>query len=342
MPFEIIRNDLTKMKVDAIVNPTDPFFSGSGGVDLAVHQAAGPELEAECLQLDGILTSQAKITRGYNLPAKHIIHTVGPIWHGGRHREHQKLAACYQNSLTLAKAHNLETIAIPLIASGTFGYPKDKALKIAIRTIGDFLFKEEMMVYLVVYDTESFELSTRLFKSIKRYIDDNFVEDRPWHHHTNVLYQMAAPSIEPEEKVAESRPLILESPQPRKRSLTDVVNHPDETFSEMLLRLIDQKGMTDAEAYKRANLDRKLFSKIRSDKNYQPSKPTVIAFSVALSLSLDETRDLLLKAGFGLSRSQKFDLIVKFHIENGNYNIFEINETLFAYGQPLLGASNIS
>jgi O-acetyl-ADP-ribose deacetylase (regulator of RNase III)/transcriptional regulator with XRE-family HTH domain len=335
MPLEIIRNDITKVHADAIVNAANTSLLGGGGVDGAIHRAAGPELLAECRTLGGCRTGEAKITKGYRLPAKYVIHTVGPVWHGGNNNEEKLLSDCYRNSLELARQHNLESIAFPLISSGAFGYPKDKALKIAISVIGDYLLSNDMTVYLVVYDRSSFVLSEKLFSSIVQYIDDKYIDE----HHIDRrgrLDERQRQCLYPEAPLLS----LVEAPPPakeRKRSLDDVIEQLDETFSQMLLRLIDEKGMTDAEVYKRANIDRKLFSKIRNDINYKPSKPTVIAFAIALGLNLDETKDLLLKAGFALSHSSKFDIIIEYFIEEGNYNIFEINEALFAFDQRLLG-----
>jgi len=337
MPLEIIRNDITKVQADAIVNAADPSLLGGGGVDGAIHKAAGPELLAECRKLGGCGYGQAKITNGYNLPAQYVIHTVGPVWHGGNDNEEQLLADCYRNSLELAKKHHLESIAFPLIASGAFGYPKDKALKIAISVIGDFLLDNEMTVYLVVFDKTAFALSEKLFSSIKQYIDDQYLQEHPGERTNRRMGQLAYVE-EDRYEYKLSSPMEAALPvSKKKRSLDDVVNHLGETFSQMLLRLIDERGMTDAETYKKANIDRKLFSKIRNDVNYKPSKHTAIAFSIALKLSFDETKDLLLKAGYALSQSSKFDLIIRYFIEEGNYNIFEINEALFAFDQNLLG-----
>lgn len=333
MPLEIIRNDITKVHADAIVNAANSSLLGGGGVDGAIHRAAGPKLIAECRTLGGCKVGQAKITKGYNLPAKYVIHTVGPVWHGGKSNEEKLLADCYMNSLALAKEHKLESIAFPLISSGAFGYPKDRALKVAISVIGDFLLNNDMTVYLVVFDKASFTLSEKLFSSIAEYIDDNYIEDHPVDNYNRLQDRCL-------EYCLEAPMPSMEAPDPaakRKRKLDDVVKQMDETFSQMLLRLIDEKGMTDAETYKKANIDRKLFSKIRNDLYYKPSKPTAIAFAIALRLNLDETRDLLLKAGFALSNSSKFDVIIQYFIKDGNYNIFEINEALFAFDQSLLG-----
>lgn len=336
MPLEIIRNDITKVHADAIVNAANSTLLGGGGVDGAIHRAAGPELLAECRTLGGCETGQAKITKAYKLPAKYVIHTVGPVWHDGISNEEKLLADCYKNSLALAKDYNLESVAFPLISSGAYRYPKDKALKTAISVLGDFLFSNEMTVFLVVYDKAAFMLSEKLFSSIKQYIDDKYIKEQPLNRRARFEERRQI-----EERYLEDLPLysaVLPAPvKKHKRSIDDVVKQMDETFSQMLLRLIDEKDMTDPETYKKANIDRKLFSKIRNDLNYKPSKPTVIAFAIALRLNLDETKDLLLKAGFALSNSSKFDIIIQYFIEDGNYNIFEINEALFVFDQNLLG-----
>ena len=341
MPLEIIRNDITKVHADAIVNAANETLLGGGGVDGAIHRAAGPELLEECRTLGGCEVGQAKITRGYRLPAKYVIHTVGPVWQGGGAGEEQLLADCYRNSLELARSHGLESIAFPLIASGTFGYPKDRALKTAIAVIGDFLLQHDMTVYLVVFDKKAFALSEKLFASIAQYIDDRYVDTHRIRR-TGLSVELSQRQVPlPEgvllEESLKEYTLNEEVLSPSRRSLEEVVSQLDETFSKMLLRKIDEKGLTDAETYKRANIDRKLFSKIRNDIRYQPSKPTVLAFAIALELNLDETSDLLQKAGFALSRSSRFDLIVEYFIEEENYSIFELNEALFAFDQQTLG-----
>ncbi len=342
MPLEIIRNDITQVHADAIVNAASKSLLGGSGVDGAIHRAAGPELLAECRTLGGCKVGEAKITKGYRLPAKYVIHTVGPVWHGGGADEEKLLADCYRNSLALAREYKMESIAFPLISSGAFGYPKDKALKVAIAEIGDFLLQHEMTVYLVVFDRASFALSEKLFASIAEYIDDNYIDLHPvGDRNLRELICMQEEVLEETSYEASLSAAYMPAPAAplkRKRKLADVVKQLEETFSQMLLRLINEKGMSDAETYKRANIDRKLFSKIRNDIHYKPSKPTVLSFAIALRLNLDETRDLLCKAGFAISHSSKFDIIVQFFIEEGNYNIFEINEALFAFEQNLLGS----
>ena len=347
MPLHIVRNDITKMKVDAIVNAANSSLLGGGGVDGCIHRAAGPELLAECKTLGGCETGSAKITKGYKLPCKYVIHAVGPRWRDGKHGERDKLISCYQTSLALARENKCETVAFPLISSGIFGYPKDQALRIAIDTISEFLLENDMTVYIVIFDRKAYQISGKLYADIAEYIDDNYVDEHSDNYSARLRRLNALRDMESVceasvcEEADEAIESILSMPMaaPKKtKSLDDALGQIDESFSEMLLRKIDEKGMTDAQCYKKANIDRKLFSKIRSDKLYKPSKPTAIAFAIALELSLDETKDMLMKAGFALSHSNKFDIIIEYFIENENYNVFEINEALFAFDQSLLGA----
>ncbi len=334
MPLEIVRNDITKMTVDAIVNAANESLLGGGGVDGAIHYVAGPKLLAECKTLGGCKTGKAKITGGYNLPAKYVIHTVGPIYEDGKRGEKALLESCYRESLALAKEHNCETVAFPLISSGVYGYPKDQALKVAINVISDFLLDNEMKVYIVIFDKAAYKISEKLFSDIAEYIDDNYVDEHTDYRHESM--RMNAPIRASvglfEADLCECKAIMAEE------DLDSKLKQIDESFSQMLLRKIDEKGMTDAECYKKANIDRKLFSKIRSDVHYKPSKPTAIAFAISLELTLSETEDMLKKAGFALSHSNKFDIIIEYFISKGNYNIFEINEALFAFDQSLLGA----
>ena len=334
MPLEIVRNDITKMTVDAIVNAANESLLGGGGVDGAIHYAAGPKLLAECKTLGGCKTGEAKITGGYNLPAKYVIHTVGPIYEDGKHGEKALLESCYRESLALAKEHNCETVAFPLISSGVYGYPKDQALKVAIDVISDFLLENEMKVYIVIFDKATYKISEKLFSDIAEYIDDNYVDE-----HTDYRRERMRMNVPMQASIGFFEADLCEcKAKLSKDDLDTKLKQIDESFSQMLLRKIDEKGMTDAECYKKANIDRKLFSKIRSDVHYKPSKPTAIAFAISLELSLDETEDMLKKAGFALSHSNKFDIIIEYFISKGNYNIFEINEALFAFDQSLLGA----
>ena len=349
MPLQIVRNDITKMEVDAIVNAANTSLLGGGGVDGCIHRAAGPELLAECKTLGGCETGSAKITKGYHLPCKYIIHAVGPRYRDGKHGEKEKLVSCYKLSLALAKERKCETVAFPLISSGIYGYPKDQALRIAIDTISAFLHENDMTVYIVIFDKKAYQISEKLFTDIAEYIDDNYVDEHTddyserlrrmnaFHANENVYETSACDEADDEiDMLTAAAPMAVAAE--KAMSLDDALSQIDESFSEMLLRKIDESGMTDAECYKKANIDRKLFSKIRSDKLYKPSKPTSIAFALALELPLEETKDMLMKAGFALSHSNKFDIIIEYFIRNENYNVFEINEALFAFDQSLIGA----
>ncbi len=329
MLLQIVRNDITTMKVDAIVNAANESLLGGGGVDGAIHRAAGPELLQECRTLHGCKMGQAKITKGYRLPAKFVIHTVDPIWRGGGHGERELLVSAYRSSLELALDHGCETVAFPLISSGVYGYPKDQALKVAVDTIGEFLLAHDMTVYLVIFDRAAYTIGGKLFDDIAAYIDDRYVEA-----HTD------SREAQRRRMVISSMPMEEDAPFAAAAvpdGLDQALRKLDESFSQMLLRKIDERGITDAQCYKKANIDRKLFSKIRSDVHYKPSKPTAMAFAVALELPLEEARKMLEKAGFAFSHASKFDIIVEYFIAHQNYNIFEINEALFAFDQSLLG-----
>lgn len=356
MPIQIVRDNITNMKVDAIVNAAGPSLLGGGGVDGAVHRAAGPGLLAECRALGGCETGQAKLTGAYRLPCKYVIHTVGPIWKGGRCGERVLLESCYNASLRLAWENGCETVAFPLLSSGAYGYPKADALQVAMETIGRFLLNHDMAVYLVIFDRETYRIGEKLFADIAVYIDQHYVDEHSdsaveqARRHRAALESISAGAGEmkasTESKPKENLFLDVAAPFAAQAAmplgatppcLGDVLAQLDEGFSKTLLRLIDKKGITDAQCYKKANIDRKLFSKIRSNPDYRPSKPTVLAFAVALELSLEETAELLKRAGFALSHSNKFDIIVEFFISEGIYDILVINEALFAFDQPLLG-----
>ena len=329
MPLEIVRNDITKMSVDAIVNAAKESLLGGGGVDGCIHRAAGPELLQECRTLGGCRTGEAKITGAYRLPCKYVIHTVGPVWNGGEYGEREQLASCYRTSLALAKEHCCETVAFPLISSGIFGYPKDQALRVAVDTIGEFLLHNDMTVYIVIFSRTAYQISSKLFADIAEYVDDHYV-DAHTDSQRERLRRMS---------VLESRTLSADAAAAPMAvgGLDSLLAHLDAGFSETLLKLIDRSGKKDAEVYKKANVDRKLFSKIRSNPDYKPSKPTAVAFAIALELSLPETRDLIARAGYALSPSSKFDVIIEYFIMQRDYDIFKINEALFAFDQSLLG-----
>ena len=352
MPFEIVRNDITKMCVDAIVNAANNSLLGGGGVDGAIHRAAGPDLLAECRLLGGCETGRAKITGGYNLPAKYVIHTVGPVWHGGSHGEKDLLASCYRESLELAVSHSCETVAFPMISAGAYGYPKAEAMSVAVDSITRFLLDHDLTVYLVVFGRDEFSTGKRLFRDIQEFIDDVYAERhynaniensrrRLWHSDKQAAIKLDRELSEGAvygSAPADGASVNVPAPGSSVPDWEKIIRRTDEGFSAALLRMIDEKGITDVECYKKANVDRKLFSKIRSNPDYRPGKATVCAFAVALELNLRETKDLLRKAGFALSRSSRFDLVIEYCVSHGCYNVFDINEVLFQYDLPLLGS----
>lgn len=348
MPFQIVHNDITKMNTDAIINAANSNLQQGGGVCGAIFQAAGEEpLQKECDAIGTCAVGHAVITKGYRLPARYIIHAVGPIWKGGEQGEAELLARAYRKSLELAREYHLESISFPLISSGIYGYPKQEALQIAISVVSEFLMEYEMEVYLIVFDRKAIMLSERLFHDINHYIDtyyedsDSFLTRDRYNRKQSEFNQI----FEDEPILSEEIQEIFEDSiipsnymaTPSLRSLEDIINHEEETFSEQVLRLIEEKDRSEVEVYKKANIDRKLFSKIRSSKEYQPKKCTALALAIALELSLDETKDLLMKAGYSLSACSRTDLIIRYFIEKQIYDMYLINETLFTYNQPLLG-----
>ena len=335
MPLKIVRNDITKMAVDAIVDPTNCALRGDGGLDAAIHRAAGPGLEAACAALGGCKTGEAKVTEGFDLPCKYIIHTVGPVWRGGLFGEKRQLTACYQSALALAKAHGCASVAFPLISAATNGYPRAKALRVAVDAIAGFLLENEMDVYIVVFTREEVAVSEKLFHAVEQYIDDIYAGERfeaPREMRRQVDREEAAAG-----SFADTLCLAPSGPTMDMYTLAEMLDQVDESFGKTVLRKIDEKGMTDVECYKRANIDRRLFNKIKNEPNYRPGKQTALAIAIALKLTLSETKELLMKAGFALSHSNKADIVVEYCIKSGLYDIFQINELLFRFDLSPLG-----
>ena len=346
MPFNIIRNDITKLRVDAIVNAANISLQMGGGVCGAIFSAAGADrLQNACNALAPIKTGEAVITPGFDLPAKFIIHAAGPIYRGGNQGEEAQLRSCYISALELAVKQKCGSIAFPLISSGIYGYPKAEALRVATGAIRDFISgftgENDIEVTLVVFDKEAFAVGEELLGAVESYIDEHYVEEL--YDRRRGISEVELRKYLDAEKLKLDMPTVAEGAvkesyaAPVRGRLDKLIGNLDEAFSATLLRLIDATGKKDAEIYRRANIDRRLFSKIRSNVQYAPSKPTVLAFAVALELTLDQTEDLLERAGFALTRSRKFDVIVEYFIQNRKYDIFEINEVLFSYDQPLLG-----
>ena len=374
MSFKIVRNDITRIKADAIVNTANPEPVYSAGTDSAVYTAAGAEkLLEERKKIGRIAEGDVAVTPAFALDAKYVFHTVGPIWQGGNYGEKEIVRKCYQNCLDKAKELELESIAFPLLATGTYGFPKADALLIATSVFSGFLAENEMEITLVVFDSESFALSDKIFAGVDQFIDENYVGEKTAEEYrpvnlwagleAHVADECAEEPIERKAARRErnrnerrglfgsgSNAMRMDSAIPpvaaagaacasvAPRSLEDVVKNVSETWQESLLRLITERGYSDTEVYKRANVDRKLFSKIRTNKNYQPKKNTAVAFALALRLNLDETKDFLMRAGYAFSPSSKFDLIIEYSIEHGVYDLMLINGALFDHDQPQLGA----
>ena len=338
MPFEIVRNDITNMCVDAIVNTANPRPVIGLGVDSAIHEKAGPQLLAARQEIGHIDMGCAAITPAFQLAAKYVIHTVGPVWDGGSYGEEALLRSCYDNSLRLAVEHGCQSIAFPLISTGNYGFPKDKALQIAISAFSEFLLKHEMQIYLVVFDQTSYKLSEKLFQGIASYIDQHYVD--AWQMATYGAPVENHRSVRRRREIDRCETMAMRECAPcasKAMSLEDMLKQADAGFTETLLKLIDQTGKKDSEIYKRANISKQHFSKIRNNPNYKPTKPTAIALALALELDLDATKDLIGRAGYALTNSSKFDLIIRYFIEQGNYNVVEINMALYEFDQMLLG-----
>lgn len=342
MPFQIIRYDITKVEADVIVNTANPEPVIGDGTDSAVYQAAGKELLlAERMKIGSIAPGEAAITPAFDLSAKYIIHTVGPAWIDGKHGEYDTLRSCYSNSLSIAEQVKAESIAFPLIATGVYGFPKNEALDIALSEIGKFLLTHDMNITLVVFDKESFQISEQLMGEIDQYIDEFGIDQLytgEYTERTNMyrrrrLQEQAECEVDEEVLSAAYAPIIAENDN---SSLEDILDNTGETFQQCLLRLIRENGVDEVEVYKKANIDRKLFSSIRCKVNYKPKKKTAVALAIALELDMLTMMDLLSRAEIAFSPSNKFDLIISYCVTNGIYDIYEINAILFQYDQPTL------
>ncbi|MBQ6175200.1 MAG: macro domain-containing protein [Clostridia bacterium] len=364
MPLQIIRQDITRMDVDAIVDPTNEHFLAEGGTDAQIHLAAGPELDLETKAIGRLTVGGAAVTDAYRLPCRWIIHTAGPVWHGGEDGEKEILRECYFSCMRAALDREVRSLAFPLLSAGTYGFPRDVALRIGTDAIRDFLMEHEMDIFLVVYDPDSYAISQRLYANIQSFLSDNEVRaaqmqsityNAPDEAESAPGRRRGITQIRPRRSAAEAAAPVM-APKPsqatpaaipaapcdsgaRPQSLELYLRQMDESFRDMLLRKIDERGITDSACYKRANVDRKLFSKIKNQPGYHPGKPTVVAFALALELSEAETQEMLRKAGYTLSASSRFDMIIRYFIERGEYDVYEINETLFAFGQATLGSS---
>ena len=368
MPFQIVRNDITNMQVDAIVNTANPKPVIGYGVDAGIHQKAGPKLLEARQKVGPIPVGDVAITPGFDLSAKYVIHAVGPVWLDGSHGEETLLRACYERSLKLAKRYRCRSVAFPLMSAGNHGFPKPLALQIAMNAISEFLMENDMQVYLVVFSRDAFQLSEKLFQGVSSFIDENYILEKNLQQYglgdkcavRGVQQEMilreqmrrrqaeetacfdaapcapmaAQPEAKPKKTAGKSFSLPFSKAKP---SLAELLAETDAGFSETLLKLIDRTGKKDSEIYSKANVSRQHFSKIRNNPDYKPTKATAIAFAIALELNLEQTRDLIGRAGYALTNSSKFDVIIMYFIRERNYNLFDINAALFEFDQSLLG-----
>ena len=349
MPLYFVREDITRMRVCAIVNAANTDLQMGGSVCGVILKMAGVrQLQAACSELAPIEIGQAVVTPGFNLPAKYIIHAAGPVYSPGNYRESERLLrATYKNALKKAVEVGCKSVAFPLISSGLYGYPKEEALRVGTSAIQDFLQNPEhddLEVTMVVFDQSALAVSRKLLFMVKSYIDDHYVFARLGKRRPLLEAERRALEKADEKEFSEReflRKTFLERyyglPQEASVPLGEWIENLDEPFSQTVLRLIDERGFSDVEVYRRANLSRQLFSKIRTDNNYRPSKPTALALAIALKLNLKETNDLLRRAGLALSHAEIFDVIIEYFIVNKHYDIFTINEVLFKYDQPILG-----
>lgn len=399
MPFTIERNDLASVSADAIVVAANEDLQITGGVGEAVAKAAGfTNVQEACNAIGHCPTGSAVATPAFDLPAKVIIHAVGPIWQGGSQNEVALLRDAYDAALSCAAENNAHSIALPLLSAGIYGFPADISLFVAQNAIHDYLDSHDTEIRLVLFDRAALQAGLSSYDRIAEYIDDVYVDkqldarkkERRTESFSDAFFtaagtaygalsaptsavspSAASPSAsilsslfsshkETEKEASEDlegadtqdsveavyegpltenynyeESLARETPS-KSSSLSDLLDSLDASFSTTLLALIDTKGMTDAQVYKRANMSRQLFSKIRSDTFYKPTKKTVLALAIALELDLSTTEDLLRRAGFALSHSNKADIIVEYFIKNNQFDIFEINATLYAFDQPIL------
>ncbi len=359
MPFQIVRNDITKMAVDAIVNPANPMPIYGEGTDAAIYEAAGDQLLKRRMEIGIIEIGNSVLTEGYNLPARYIIHTVGTLWKGGNLGEEAVIRNCYRTVFALVEEYEIESLAIPLLATGNYGFPKELALLIALLEIERFLEDHDIDIFLVVYDTESVRISTELYGDVTEFINENYVDEKSKEKKrkkdspslfspasSNLHLDLALPirrrTILADEAIDNANDYFDDNDDDEgsallSRSLDEVVNDLDKTFMELVFSFADRKDMTDVQLQKKANLDRKAFSKLKCGTTKNPSKATALALAIALELTLDETKDLLSRAGLALSPCSKQDLIVRYFIEHHIYDIYRINVALFEFGEPLLG-----
>ena len=338
MPFKIVRNDITKMQCDAIVNTANDHPTVGTGCDYAVYTAAGFDrlLEYRREKIGFAPEGGAFITPAFDLKARYIIHAVSPLFIDGNSGEEEKLRSCYQKSLQLALDNGVESIAFPLISTGGFGYPKEEGMRIAVDEINAFLMKHKMMIWLVVFDTQATILGENIYPDLEAYIDHNYVSERRQEEYGYAYRRPVGMSLPVEDSECKEAAADFDFYEQHESRLEERMKHMSDTFSEYLLYLIEDKGMTNAEVYKRAIVDKKVFSKIKNNPGYHPQKITALCLCVGARLNMDETKDLLARAGYALSPCDKTDVIFSYFIENEIYDMLELDIQLEEHGQPCI------
>jgi O-acetyl-ADP-ribose deacetylase (regulator of RNase III) len=366
MPLRIVRNDLLKMEVDAIVNPTDRRLSGAGNIDLKIHLAGKDELKRELASFGRCNVGDAILTHAYNLPCEYIIHTVGPIWNGDE-KAFKAIECCYRNCLDLAISYDIESIAFPLIATGSFGCPADKAIQIAINTINSFLIDDDLDVYLVVYNSETFGISQKLVEDVKSYIEADTVEDERVQRIQQLLsfyeFNDIPLSKRPVGKIRISESIELADegwrmPQGMPFGIDSCCSLEDgyfddlipeldkiketneDSFTYKLFKIIDDNKLKDSDVYNAAGISKMVFSNLR--KGVIPKKKTVFQLCLTLPISIEQATDLLASAGYTFVLSNKFEKTIKKIIEAKNTTkltrIDVIDLILYELGLPVFNS----
>ena len=370
MPFEILRADITKLdrRVDAIVNTANPRPVIGDGTDTAIHAAAGPQLLQAREKIGPIARGEAAVTKAYGLNARYVIHAVGPSWVDGSQGEEDTLRRTYDAALARIREKHCRSAAFPLLAAGSYGFPRDRALKIAIAAFTDFLPKYPMQLYLVVFNKEAFRISEQLFANVQSYIDDHYAREQElWERPNYGFGSSFGGFVTNPERAASEREVSFDSvnaaPTPpygsnscmapqyngftlqaapafsqartKHQTLEERLKNRGETFSEATLRIIDEHGWKDSEVYNRVFMDRRLFSKLRR-KDYRPGRETAILMAFALRLNADEARDYIGLAGYTFSSGSKADIIVEYFLQAGNYDVIELDAALMEFGEPTL------
>jgi len=374
MPLKIVRDNIINMETEAVVNTANRDPVVGPGCDSEIYNAAGYDelLNFRIKNIGSVPEGQVFITPGFNLKAKFIIHAVSPRYIDGKQYEEKKLRSCYKNSLALAKENNIKSIAFPLISTGSFGYPKEEGLRIAVDEINSFLADNEMLIYIVVFDEKSAELSKKFYPDLEDYINSHYVEEKIAYSYkprvkksrrridadrflespkkiiSESVEELAPKKIkesdiddidyyidEPEKELSDASPDYFDE-EIDFGQLDERLRHISDTFSQYLIFLIENKHLRETDVYKNAIIDRRIFSKIKNNIDYHPQKLTALCLCIGAKLNIDEAKDLLARAGYAFSPSDITDVIFSFFIEKEIYDMIEIDIQLEEHGLPCI------